>query len=91
MFEDEGELIFEDEVPAGHDDGDGQELDVFCPVVGGEDAFPQPESVEEGEILGVDEGDPAEAVEEGVDLEFLHALPDSGFDDLHGGMGTASI
>ena len=83
-FHDCGELLGEDEGFAGEDDGDGEEVDVEEAVVGGEDAFPDPDGVEECEVLGVEERDPAEAVVEGIDFELVEALPDCGVDDLRG-------
>lgn len=68
VFEDGGEIVVDDDLLTGHDDGDGKETDELKVVLWWEDAFPDSESVEEVEILSVEKGDPSKAVEEGIDL-----------------------
>lgn len=82
VLEDGGEVVVDDDLLAGHDDGDGKETDELEVVLRREDAFPDSESVEEVEVLSVEESDPSEAVEERIDLQFLQSIPNEGLNDL---------
>lgn len=51
-------------------------------VLGGKDALPDSESVEEVEVLSVEEGDPSEAVEKWIDLQLLQSIPNKRLNHL---------
>jgi len=82
VLQDHSELIIDDEVFAGNDYTDGKKFYVLHSVVGWENALPDSEGIEEGEILSIEQGDPSETVKERVDFEFLHPFPDVWLDDL---------
>lgn len=90
-FHNSCEFLAEDEFFAGEDDGDGEEVDVKAAILCREDAFPDPDGVEECEVLRVEERDPAEAVVERVDFEVVQALPHNWIDDLRRFGVTMSI
>jgi hypothetical protein len=52
---------------ASYDEGEAEGVDIADAVVGGEDALPEAEGVEQLELLAEEEGDPPEGVVEGVD------------------------
>ena len=48
--------------------GDCEEFDIGHTLVSWENTLPYSEGVEEGEVLGVEEGNPSETIEERVDF-----------------------
>lgn len=82
VLEDCGEVVVDDDLLAGHYDGDCKETDELEVVLRGEDALPDSESVKEVEILCVEKGDPSEAIEERIDLQFLQSIPNKRLNDL---------
>lgn len=83
--------MIEDEFFAGEDDGNCEEIDVKAAVLCWKNAFPDPDSVEQCEILSIEEGDPSETIIKRVDFEVIQALPYSWIYDLYNTDITMSI
>jgi hypothetical protein len=49
-----------------------------------EDAFPEPQGLVHLELLSEEQGEPSEAVVEGIDFESLQSLPSFGLQCLRG-------
>ena len=48
-------------------------------ITGSKNAFPQSDSIEKFEVLGIEESHPSETVEKWVNFELVHLLPDFRF------------
>lgn len=55
----------------GEDEGKWEEVDVDSAILVGEDGFPDAEGFEHLELLWEEQGDPAKAIVERIDLKYL--------------------
>jgi len=68
VLEDECKVFEANNLFAGYYDRNGKEIYVLQAIVGWEDAFPDPQGIEESEILSIKEGNPTKTIVEGVNL-----------------------